>query len=115
MTKIFCNAVGSPTWTFSLAQALWRAAQIGTSGVLHWRGAGVCSWYDFSVAIAEEARSLGLIDREVVVNPLTTEQYPTPAARPAYSVLRLNDTWEKLEMKSAHWRDDLRSMLKELA
>lgn len=111
---VIADQVGSPTWANSLAQALWRAAELRSSGVMHWTGAGVASWYDFAVAIQEEGRSLGLIERDVVVNPLTTEQYPTPAARPHYSVLELTNTWNRLDLQAAHWRDDLRAMLKEL-
>ncbi|MFK7993454.1 MAG: dTDP-4-dehydrorhamnose reductase [Granulosicoccus sp.] len=111
---VIADQVGSPTWAFSLAQALWRSLERETSGVLHWTGAGVASWYDFAVAIAEEATQLSILDKPVIVNPLTTEQYPTPASRPAYSVLRLDDTWQMLGMKPPQWREDLRSMLKEL-
>lgn len=111
---VIADQVGSPTWANSLARALWRAAQLKASGTLHWTGAGVASWYDFAVAIYEEGRERGLIDRDVVVNPLTTEQYPTPAARPHYSVLELTRTWQRLDLQACHWRDDLRSMMKEL-
>ncbi|WP_205737954.1 dTDP-4-dehydrorhamnose reductase [Granulosicoccus antarcticus] len=111
---VIADQVGSPTWARALAEALWRAAALRSAGTMHWTGAGVASWYDFAVAIHEEARVLGLIDREVVVNPLTTEQYPTPAARPHYSVLELTQTWQSLDHPARHWRDDLRSMLKEL-
>lgn len=112
---VIADQVGSPTWAHSLAEAVWQSLNVKASGVLHWTGAGVASWYDFAVAIAEEATALDLIDRLVIVNPLTTEQYPTPAARPAYSVLQLHDTWEALDMRPPQWRTDLRNMLKELS
>ena len=48
---------------------------------------GVASWYDFAVAIQEEALARGLLERAVAVEPIRTEDYPTPARRPAYSVL----------------------------
>lgn len=111
---VIADQIGSPTWARALAEALWRAAELKSAGTMHWTGAGVASWYDFAVAIHEEARLLGLIDRDVVVSPLTTEQYPTPAARPHYSVLELTRTWQSLDHKAQHWRDDLRNMLKEL-
>ncbi len=111
---VIADQIGSPTWANSLAGALWHAASRRASGTMHWTGAGVASWYDFAVAIQEEAQSLGLIDRAVVVNPLTTEQYPTPAARPHYSVLELTRTWQALDLRAEHWRNDLRTMLKEL-
>ncbi len=111
---VIADQIGSPTWANSLARALWVAAEKRSAGVMHWTGAGAASWYDFAVAIAEEARSMGLLEADATVNPLTTEQYPTPAARPHYSVLELTHTWERLGIKSAHWREDLRTMLKEL-
>lgn len=111
---VVVDQIGTPTWAHSLAQALWKAASNDTNGVLHWTGAGVASWYDFAVAIFEEATAAGLIDTQVTINPLTTEQYPTPAARPSYSVLNCHDSWGQLEMQAQHWRADLRNMLKEL-
>ena len=111
---VIADQTGSPTWANALAHALWRAAERRSTGMMHWTGAGVASWYDLAVAVHEEARKLGLIDRDVVVNPLTTEQYPTPAARPCYSVLALTRTWARLELRAGHWRTDLRSMLEEL-
>lgn len=112
---VIADQIGSPTWAHSLAQATWRSLEVKTSGVLHWTGSGVASWYDFAVAIAEEATLLGLLDNPVTVNSLTTEQYPTPASRPAYSVLKLNDTWQVLGTNPPQWRVELRSMLKELS
>ncbi len=111
---VIADQIGSPTWANSLAVALWTAADQRATGVMHWTGAGVASWYDFAVAIAEEGHKLGLLDTPVTINPLTTAQYPTPAGRPHYSVLELTHTWQQLGIKSAHWREDLRTMLKEL-
>lgn len=111
---VIADQIGSPTWAHSLAQAMWRAAQLRLAGTIHWTGAGVASWYDFAVAILEEGRQIGLIDQLPTVNPLTTEQYPTPAGRPHYSVLELTRSWQLLDRQATHWREDLRSMLKEL-
>lgn len=111
---VVADQIGTPTWAHSLALALWRAENVEAQGILHWTGAGVASWYDFAVAIYEEAKAAGLIDKEVNIKPLTTEQYPTPAARPHYSVLQCQRSWSQLEMQPQHWRVDLRRMLKEL-
>lgn len=111
---VIADQVGSPTWANALARALWHAAARKSSGMMHWTGAGVASWYDFAMAIHEEGRSLGLIDRDVQIKPLTSDQYPTPAARPHYSVLELTRTWQALDLHANHWRSDLRTMLKEL-
>jgi len=111
---VIADQIGSPTWANALARALWVATEQKAAGVMHWTGAGAASWYDFAVAIAEESKLLGLLDNDVIINPLTTEQFPTPAARPHYSVLELTRTWNRLGIKGAHWREDLRIMLKEL-
>ena len=97
-----------------MAHALWRGAELRAKGVMHWTDAGAASWYDFAQAIMEEGLALGLLDKQAVVNPLRTEQYPTPAARPNYSVLELTSTWEALDMQAAHWRVELRNMMREL-
>ena len=111
---VIADQVGSPTWAHGLAEALWRAAEVRAMGTLHWTGAGVASWYDFAMAILEEGTALGLINNTPIVKPLRTDQYPTPAARPSYSVLELTSTWGVLDMQSAHWRTDLRNMMREL-
>jgi dTDP-4-dehydrorhamnose reductase len=80
-------------------------------GVLHWTDAGVASWYDFAVAIQEEARAVGLLDRTVPVRPLRTDQYPSRAHRPAYSVLDKSASWQVLDAPIRHWRVALRAML----
>jgi len=111
---VIADQIGSPTWAASLANSLWQAARKEVNGKLHWTGAGVASWYDFAVAIYEEGRALGLLEKDVSIKPLTTEQYPTPAKRPAYSVLSLVDTWDALDQRADHWRVELRKMMREL-
>lgn len=111
---VVADQIGSPTWAHSLANALWQTVLLDVSGTLHWTGAGVASWYDFAMAIGEEAKHIGLIDKVPQINALTTRQYPTPAQRPSYSVLALGDSWERLDIVANHWRSDLRSMLREL-
>lgn len=111
---VVADQIGSPTWANSLARALWRSVQHPVTGIHHWTGAGVASWYDFAMAIYEEGTALGLIASPCRIRPLRTEDYPTPAARPAYSVLDLTHTWAALDMHAEHWRVDLRTMLREL-
>lgn len=111
---VVADQIGTPTWAHSLALALWQAANNEIQGVMHWTGGGVASWYDFAVAIYEEAQTAGLIDRTVKIKPLTSEQYPTRATRPRSSILDCNDSRNRLGMQTQHWRVDLRHMLKEL-
>jgi dTDP-4-dehydrorhamnose reductase len=113
---VVCDQIGAPTWAGSLAEALWTAAAMPElSGVLHWTDAGVASWYDFAVAIQEEALAAGLLPRAVPIRPLRTDQHPTPARRPSYSVLDTSGSRALLGRTAPHWRVNLRRMLQELA
>ncbi|MFA7383639.1 MAG: dTDP-4-dehydrorhamnose reductase [Desulfurivibrionaceae bacterium] len=108
---VVTDQVGTPTWAHGLAEALWQMAVLQPNGILHWTDAGVASWYDFAVAIQEEAVDLRLLEREIPIHPLSTADYPTPARRPPYSVLDKTATWATLGIKPVHWRKALRLML----
>jgi len=111
---IIADQIGTPTWANSLAQAIWQAIEKNITGMHHWSDAGVASWYDFAYAIMEEGVALGLLDKEIEINPITTADYPTPASRPCYSVMDKTTTWQALDIKSEHWRVALRQMMAEL-
>lgn len=114
--RVVADQVGTPTWAYDLAHTLWAAvAAPQLAGVLHWTDAGVASWYDFAVAIQEEALACGLLKREVPVRPIGTLDYPTPARRPSYSVLDTSATSAALHRAPAHWRVNLRRMLHDLS
>lgn len=111
--RVVADQIGSPTWATGLAHTIWGLVAKGASGIYHHSDAGVCSWYDFAVAIAEEAHALQLIERMPTVHPISTAEYPTPARRPAFSLLDCRATREILGDKPVHWRANLRTMLKE--
>jgi dTDP-4-dehydrorhamnose reductase len=114
--SVIDDQIGTPTWAHSLAGTIWAAVDAPqVSGVLHWTDAGVASWYDFAVAIQEEAVARGLLSKTVPVHPIPTTAYPTPARRPSYSVLDKSETMRLLCRVPAHWRVNLRLMLDELA
>jgi dTDP-4-dehydrorhamnose reductase len=111
---VVADQIGTPTWAKGLAQALWRAVDAPQmQGIYHWTDAGVASWYDFAVAIQEEAEAWGLLDRAIPIRPIRTQDYQTAARRPAYSVLDKTATWEALAFTPPHWRVALREMLRE--
>ena len=113
---VIADQVGTPTWAGSLAQALWAAAaRPELHGLYHWSDGGVASWYDFAVAIQEEALGLGLLARAIPIQPITTADYPLPARRPAYSVLDKSAAWRDFGVAATHWRVNLRKMLRELS
>ena len=112
---VVVDQVGTPTWAAGLAQALWAATERpDLSGIYHWSDAGVCSWYDFAVAICEEACALQILGTQARIRPIPALDYPTPARRPAYSVLDKSDSWQALELPGVHWRVQLRAMLRDL-
>lgn len=112
--RVVADQVGTPTAARSLAEALWRiAAEPEIRGIHHWTDAGVASWYDFAVAIAEEGAELGLVSHDVAVTPIATSDYPTPARRPAYSVLD-KSSLAPYGLAPTHWRKRLRAVLKEI-
>ena len=113
--RVVADQIGTPTYAPGLAAALWTMAGQGLSGLYHYTDSGVASWYDFAVAIQEEALALGLLDTAVPVLPIATADYPTPAMRPAYSVLDKTSTFAALGGPSPHWRSNLRVMLQAIA
>jgi len=113
--SIVADQVGTPTWARGLARAICHFADIPEArGIYHWTDAGVASWYDFAAAIQEEAHKLGILQGLIPVMPIRTEDYPTPARRPPYSVLDKTATWKTLGYTASHWRVSLRQMLEEL-
>lgn len=115
--KVVMDQVGTPTWTRDLATAIVQLIpQLNsqTSGIYHYTNSGVTSWYDFAIAIFEEAKLLGVPLKIQQVIPITTAEYPTPARRPAYSVLNGKKLATLLGNHPPQWRSGLRTMLKTL-
>ncbi len=108
--KVVADQVGSPTNARDLAKAIVTIvkAEKWESGIYHYSNEGVCSWYDFAMAIVDIAKI------KCKVNACTTAEYPTKAVRPAYSV------FEKSKIKSTYgvvvpyWRDSLIDCIKTL-
>lgn len=121
--RVVVDQVGSPTWTGDLAGAIAQfiphlcpgtGTQRPITGIYHFTNSGAISWYDFAVAIFEEAERLEFPLRLQRVVPITTAEYPTLASRPAYSVLSNKKTSALLGGPAPHWRQGLRQMLKQL-
>ena len=108
------DQIGSPTWAKGLAQACIEAAAQQHAGVFHWSDEGVCSWYDFAVAIQQFGLEKGLLSEAVPINPIPSSAYPTPAKRPHYSVLDKTLSRETYTTPLIHWREQLSAMMDEL-
>lgn len=118
------DQVGTPTWAAGLANMLWalvakaRSEQVlnteNIATILNWTDAGVASWYDFAVAIQELAIEQGLLAKSIPISAIPAASYPTPAKRPAFSVLNKAQAEEISGVKTVHWRTQLKAMLTEL-
>ena len=97
------DQIGSPTWSLHLARGLVALGESATRpGILHCTNAGEASWFVFTRAIFAE---MGLDPSRVL--PTTTDAFPRPAPRPAYSVLS-DRRWVSAGLPTmAHWRDAL--------
>lgn len=111
--RVVADQIGAPTWASGLADVAWGLALRRAPGIFHHSDAGVASWYDFAVAVQEEALAIGLLEHGVPVIPIATTDYPTPARRPAFSLLDSRATRDLLGTAAVHWRVNLRRMLAE--
>ncbi|MEM7794678.1 MAG: dTDP-4-dehydrorhamnose reductase [Cyanobacteria bacterium P01_C01_bin.118] len=110
------DQVGTPTWSYDIAAAITALIpklDEQTYGIYHYTNSGAVSWYDFAIAIFAEAQTLGYSLQLSHVQPITSDQYPTPTERPAYSVLGCEKLAQLVDTTAPHWRTSLRKMLKE--
>ena len=112
--SVVADQIGSPTSANDLAHAIMALAKIDAKGIYHYTNDGICSWHEFAAAICEEALAAGLLETAPVIHAIPTSDYPTPAARPHYSVLDKKATWEKLGGPARHWRDALHETILEI-
>jgi dTDP-4-dehydrorhamnose reductase len=112
---VVCDQIGSPTWASSIGRAIWGLIEAQAApGIYHWTDLGVASWYDFAVAIQDEALARGLLTKSIPIAPISSSQYPARAKRPAFSLLDTTATRAAIQAPADHWRHNLRAMLDEL-
>jgi dTDP-4-dehydrorhamnose reductase len=128
---IVSDQTGVPTDALGLAQVLWllAAQHMAPSSpasstvsappipleVHHWCDQGEISWFDFAAEIDRQAQVLGLLSNNTTLNAIGTSDYPTPARRPAYSVLNCTSLVQQLGKPQAPWQDNLQRVLVALA
>ncbi len=111
--NVVADQVGTPTSATTLAQAIWSLLGCkAPGGIYHYTDSGAASWYDFACAIRELALAQGE-PKLAPVSPIPTSAYPTPAQRPAYSVLDKSAT-RALIGDAPHWREPLKAVLDKL-
>ena len=98
------DQIGTPTHAVELAEALISIIKSGKSayGIYHFSNEGITSWYGFAKAIFE------INNVDVVLNPICTNDYPTPAKRPAYSVLDKTKIKETFGIAILNWEESLK-------
>lgn len=99
--RVVADQWGSPTFTADAASAAVAVMEAGIEGTVHAANCGVTNWHAFA---AEACRLAGLATE---VQPITTAEWPTPAARPAYSALRNRVLEEKLGLRQRPWQQAL--------
>ncbi|MDA3910456.1 MAG: dTDP-4-dehydrorhamnose reductase [Bacteroidales bacterium] len=109
--NVVFDQTGSPTYAGSLALGIIRILQIyqkeksWRAGTYHFSNQGICSWYDFAKWIMEEGKI------NCKIHPITTDQYPTPARRPLYSVLDKTKFEKTFQYQIPHWTDAAKECL----
>ncbi len=108
--QVVFDQVGTPTYAADLADALLQIISAGKliPGIYHYSNEGVCSWYDFALAIFKLAKI------ECDVLPINSKDYPTKTPRPHYSVLNKQKVKSTYNLRIAHWEDSLRLCIQKL-
>ena len=113
--SVVADQIGTPTWAGSLADTVWRFVDAPDArGMFHWADEGQASWHEFALAIQDEALDLGILSKKIPVHAIGTDDYPTAATRPHFSVLDTSGTCETLSVRPTEWRSNLRTMLADL-
>ncbi len=109
--RVVADQIGSPTYAGDLAEAIGKvlASHQWVPGIYHFTNSGVASWYDFTKAILEIAGVEGCN-----VKPIPTEDYPTAATRPFFSVLNTSKIRATYNAETPYWRDSLVKCIKRL-
>jgi len=115
LVKVVEDQWGSPTYTVDLAKAILKIIEDDSVsyGIYHFTNEGMTSWYEFARAIYKKAKRLGLIgdNKKVEIQPIKTEDYPTVARRPRYSVLSKEKIKKELGLKIRGWDEALENFL----
>ena len=108
--NVVVDQIGSPTYAADLAAAIMAIVNSDQKqpGIYHFTNEGVCSWYDFTIAIHQ------LAGIQCNVQPINSDQYPTPTKRPHYSVLDKSKIKNTYGIYIPHWYDGLQRCIYKL-
>ena len=113
---VISDQFGCPTSSINLANAIWRIIakknkDSSIPSLLHYCDTGIASWFDIALSTGEIAKEIGLLKNPAKIEPMSAFDYPTPAARPKYSILDCKLTYEILGIKSINWKIALKEIL----
>ena len=115
LVKVVEDQWGSPTYTVDLAEVILKIIKSDSekSGIYHFTNEGVTTWYAFAQVIYNKAKKLGLLGgkRQVEIRPIKTNEYPTLAKRPDYSVLSKDKIKKEFNLKIRSWEEALEDFL----
>jgi dTDP-4-dehydrorhamnose reductase len=120
MLRVVSDQFGCPTYAADIAETILRLASIYREGNLiswgtyHYCGKGITTWHGFAQTIFEIAKNYDSFALKKII-PITTEEYPLPAKRPANSVLDCASIKKKFGIYPKPWQDSLLAMIKQLA
>jgi dTDP-4-dehydrorhamnose reductase len=114
---VIADQRGTPTRAADLASFIAGLIVSGSAacGTYHYTNEGETTWYDFAREIHRLGRSRGLLERDCVIKPLRTEEYPTKAKRPAYSVMSKDKCRAVFGVTPPEWKESLAAFFKEPA
>ena len=114
--KVVADQKGTPTFAGDLAHVILKIISKENPipyGIYHVTDLGETTWWDFTKEIKNQGIDAGYLqNKDCVVNPCTTEEYPTPAKRPAYSVLSKDKIQKALGITLPQWQESLAVFLK---
>ncbi len=113
--KVVNDQQGTPTWANTIALATMLSLNIPESGVYHLTAAGHTTWYGFAKRIFEQAVRIGLLDSKPKLIPVSSEQFPTAAIRPNYSVLDCQKFAGTFNVKLPHWQTTLQLCMQRMS
>jgi dTDP-4-dehydrorhamnose reductase len=99
--KVVNDQFGSPTWTYRLALQIERLIETNYRGIFHASADGYCTWYELAVYFLKK------MELPYNIIPCTTEEYPTPAARPMNSILENRNLKERGVDIMTNWKSDI--------
>lgn len=103
--SVVSDQTGTPTYAVDLAHAILKIIQKPVFGLYNYSNLGVCSWYEFAQKIFE------ISEKKIILHPIKSVQYPTPAERPKYSVLDKSKIMETFDLEIPNWKDSLKKVL----